>query len=258
MDKAKRLILAMIWLNFIISICFALEVAMKSYAFGLRRAFAQVHWVIKAEFLYQPVVWTMWFTFLFNRSGDYGLEINIFSLGILLRALRVTGLLNEITLWRNFVRTIRALVRPFFNFSVTLYSLYLIYASIGLEFFGGKINSVEVNRLIDAGNDIDESWLYLNFNDYIMSLNTLFSFMWQNDWEAIVYMYELAFDSEKDTGVILYFVTFMELANLIFVNIIIAFVIDTYQSIDETLEAEQEARESKNQIEEDEQGGQNA
>ena len=34
----------------------------------------------------------------------------------------------------------------------------------------------------------------------------------------------------------------MQLANLIFVNIIIAFVIDTYQSIDETLEAERQAK----------------
>ena len=56
-------------------------------------------------------------------------------------------------------------------------------------------------------------------------------------------MYELIYDDEKDPAVILYFVTFMQLANLIFVNIIIAFVIDTYQSIDETLKAEQEAKE---------------
>ena len=41
----------------------------------------------------------------------------------------------------------------------------------------------------------------------------------------------------------LYFISFMQLANLIFVNIIIAFVIDTYQSIEETLVAEQEAKE---------------
>lgn len=38
----------------------------------------------------------------------------------------------------------------------------------------------------------------------------------------------------------------MQLANLIFVNIIIAFVIDTYQSIDETLIAEREAKENEN------------
>lgn len=51
-------------------------------------------------------------------------------------------------------------------------------------------------------------------------------------------MYELVYNLERDSGVLMFFITFMQLANLIFVNIIIAFVIDTYQSIDETLEAE--------------------
>lgn len=97
--------------------------------------------------------------------------------------------------------------------------------------------------MVDHPDDIDENWIYLNFNDYIMSMNTLFGLMWQNDWEAIVYMYELVYNEEKDLGVLLFFISFMQLANLIFVNIIIAFVIDTYQSIDETLEAEVEAKE---------------
>lgn len=61
-------------------------------------------------------------------------------MGILLRALRMTALLNEIDLWRNFIRTIKALLRPFFNFSITLYSLYMIYASLGISFFGGTIS----------------------------------------------------------------------------------------------------------------------
>ena len=61
-------------------------------------------------------------------------------MGILIRVLRVTSVLNEITLWRNFIRTLSALMHPFFKFGVTLYSLYLIYASIGLEYFGGLIN----------------------------------------------------------------------------------------------------------------------
>jgi len=56
-------------------------------------------------------------------------------------------------------------------------------------------------------------------------------------------MFEAVYDMEKDPAVLLYFITFMQLANLIFVNIIIAFVIDTYQSIDETLTAEEEQRE---------------
>lgn len=75
-----------------------------------------------------------------SHSNDYNLEVNILSITILVRSLRVSALLNEIEVWRNFIRTIRALFKPFLNFSLTLYSLYLIYAAIGLEFFGGKIN----------------------------------------------------------------------------------------------------------------------
>ena len=52
LNKARRLILALIWLNFIISICFGLEITMKAFAYGLRRAFSQVNWVIKIEYFY--------------------------------------------------------------------------------------------------------------------------------------------------------------------------------------------------------------
>lgn len=68
---------------------------------------------------------------------------------------------------------------------MTLYSLYLIYASIGQIFFGGLINTESITTF----KDVEESWVYLNFNDFIMSMNTLFGFMWQNDWEQLVWMF---------------------------------------------------------------------
>ena len=48
--KAEKLILAMIWVNFILAILFGLEITMKSYGFGIRRAFSQANWVVKMEF----------------------------------------------------------------------------------------------------------------------------------------------------------------------------------------------------------------
>lgn len=66
--------------------------------------------------------------------------------------------------------------------------------------------------------------------------------MWQNDWEQLVYMYQLLFDLKSNFGVLLYFISFMQLSNLIFINIIIAFVIDTYVQIEETLSLEAQAR----------------
>ena len=55
-------------------------------------------------------------------------------------------------------------------------------------------------------------------------------------------MYQLFFDLDKNFGVLLYFISFMQLSNLIFINIIIAFVIDTYVQIEETLALEAQAR----------------
>lgn len=120
---------------------FGLEIAFKSYAFGLRRAFSTSNWVMKCEYFVQIIIFVTLCFFLFSDSYEFFKnEIIIFDMVILLRALRLTSLLNEIDLWRNFIRTIRALLRPFFNFSVTLYSLYMIYASIGMIVFGGAIS----------------------------------------------------------------------------------------------------------------------
>ena len=148
--KAHRIDLALIWLNFFLAALFGLEIAMKAFAFGLRRAYAQLNWVLKAECFAQPLLWLLFIFFIFGggKNSDYGIEKDVFSLIILLRALRLSSLLNEISLWRNFMRTIRALLRPFMNFGITLYSLFLIYASIGLQAFGGKINQESMTQFM--------------------------------------------------------------------------------------------------------------
>ena len=79
-------------------------------------------------------------------------------------------------------------MKPFTNLLMALYSLYLIYASLGIMWFGGLISRETIKTFnLDI---VDEAWVYLNFNDFIMAMNTLFGFMWENDWEAYVYMYQ--------------------------------------------------------------------
>ena len=51
--------------------------------------------------------------------------------------------------------------------------------------------------------------------------------MWQNNWENVMYMFRIVFPTANPT-ILVFFISFMQMANLIFVNIIIAFVIDTY------------------------------
>ena len=118
------------------------ELVLKCYAFGLRRAFSNANWVVKLEFIYQPLIYFLLIHYIryYNQNESFTFEVNLFSIGILLRSLRISALLNEIELWNNFIRTLKALFKPFINFSMTLYSLYLIYASMGLYLFGGEVN----------------------------------------------------------------------------------------------------------------------
>ena len=147
----QRLLKTLVWLTFLINLLYGVEISLKSYALGLRRAFSQSSWTLKLEYFFQPTIWILWIIFLVqgSLSQSHTIEVDFFELIILFRSLRVTSLLNEVDLWRNFIRTITALVKPFFNFAITLYSLFMIYASLGLEMFGGKMSKSELTLLIE-------------------------------------------------------------------------------------------------------------
>ena len=86
--------------------------------------------------------------------------------------------MRELKIWRNFIRAMQGLVRPFTHLGMALYSLYLIYASIGVAWFGGVLSTDSIKDLMDESDIIAYEWVYLNFNDFIMAMNTLFGFMW--------------------------------------------------------------------------------
>ena len=52
--------------------------------------------------------------------------------------------MRELPAWINFVRAMQALIKPFTDLAMALYSLYLIYASVGVAWFGGLINEESI------------------------------------------------------------------------------------------------------------------
>ena len=182
-EPSLILLLTLIWLNFIISWAYLIELVIKVYAFGIRRAWSGMNWAIKCEFFFQPMILLFFIMFMFdftNLENDYEIEGNLISIGILFRAMRITYFMRELKIWRNFIRAMQALIKPFTNLAMALYSLYLIYASLGVAWFGGMINSESIIIFMekDSNDIISPEWVYLNFNDFVMAMNTLFGFMW--------------------------------------------------------------------------------
>jgi len=59
----------------------------------------------------------------------------------------MTDLMSELEIWRNLVRAMKHLLKPSLNLVLTLYFIYMLYATIGVAFYGGKISVANIGSL---------------------------------------------------------------------------------------------------------------
>ncbi len=50
-------------------------------------------------------------------------------------------------MYETLIKTVKVLTKLFIAFMITLYSFFMIYATIGLEFYGGLINVSVIRKL---------------------------------------------------------------------------------------------------------------
>ena len=76
---------------------------------------------------------------------------------------------------------------PFFKMMFTMYSLFIFYTLIGIQIYGGLINSKTFKEMFDLNPDTDigQEYIWLNFNDFASGLICLFSMMLFNNWQFI-------------------------------------------------------------------------
>ena len=83
----------------------------------------------------------------------------------------------------------------------------------------------------DATSDISGDYIWLNFNDFASGLITLFTMMLFNNWQFIWYQFNYTLDDD-DLTTNAFFLSFMLIASYVIINIIMAFTIDVYTSIE--------------------------
>ena len=108
---------------------------------------------------------------------NYAVFATYFNVVMLIRMVRIFTFLSELEQWKFFTRTLKVLRGPFFNLTFTLYSLYFFYTMLGIHIYGGKITAESTARLFILNEDFDASpdYMWLNFNDFLSGLITLFS-----------------------------------------------------------------------------------
>lgn len=106
-------------------------------------------------------------------------------------------------------------------------TIFYVFATIGSFLFGGKLQNRSPEILHD--DSIPDIYVINNFNDFATSFVTLFSLMVVNNWMVTTEMYVVIYGSKY---IRFYFVIFYYLCVVIGLNIVIAFAIDMYNSIE--------------------------
>ena len=155
---------------------------------------------------------------------------NLCSIIILTRFLRILHLLGEVRQFQTVLLTFYKFQRPFLTMMVSLYTVFFIFAEIGMLCFGGKIktNSAQISE-----QSIPALYYLMNFNDFGSSMITLFHFMVVNNWMITCQMLMLV---TGHTGPVVYFVLFWVFIVLIMMNIMVAFVLEIYDQVGSEVE----------------------
>ena len=123
---------------------------------------------------------------------------------------------------------------PLFRYSYDVLAqvivLFIVFASIGVNIFGGNINSYAMDLYNDAlGTDVE--YEVFNFNTFVNSMITLFIIMLNNNWPVLANLSVITHNQYKRPMKFM-FVFFKFSVNYIFVNSLIAFMIQIFNDFD--------------------------
>ncbi|XP_070037495.1 two pore calcium channel protein 1A isoform X2 [Nicotiana tomentosiformis] len=144
---------------------------------------------------------------------------------LIARMLRLIRLLMHVERYRAFVATFFTLIPSLVPYLGTIFCILCFYCSLGLQIFGGIVNTGNPNLAQTdlAGND----YLLFNFNDYPNGMVTLFNILVMGNWQVWMQSYK---ELTGTAWTYAYFVSFYLISVLWLLNLIVAFVLEAFQA----------------------------
>lgn len=167
----------------------------------------------------------------------------------LLKIASVHEILKFSSEYRLILETITQIVPLLGDLFIQVVLLVLFYGVVGVLFFGGRITTQTPKEYEDmVGNNMENNYEYLTFNDIPSGLLFLYSIMITNDWSKMMTGAILTYKSIQAIAFCrLFFLSFFVLGLMLVLNTTIGAIIDfinTYLSIlkdEEDAEAEEQA-----------------
>jgi len=105
--------------------------------------------------------------------------------------------------------------------------IFYFFALIGMNLFGGYVK--KGSEVFDNNPDIASNWWQVNFNDFFSAIITLWTLMVVNNWMITMKMFTKAMDSNWYR---IYFYVFFYLSSVIGMNLVVAYILDMYSSVE--------------------------
>ena len=163
-----------------------------------------------------------------SHASEYNNIVKLLEIVIFIRLWKILSLLYEIKSMRVVMETMRNLVTPLVNLGGVLFTIYYLFALIGMAIFGGKVQ--KNMKVIVGDTSIPDIYHLDNFNDLLTSIITLFTLMIVNNWMVTVQMFVDVMNNNSYYR--WYFVAFYYFSVIIGINIVVAFAIDMYTSVE--------------------------
>lgn len=180
---------------------------------------------IKLEAIYQIVNIVLFIRFV---SGHFKVEqeFRFLEIIIMIRALKILNIMNELTQFRLITKTFEALIQPFVTLLLCQFLIFYVFAQVGDRIFGGKVYNNDIRIL---GQDfVPDNFVLMNMNDLTASFMTLFALMVVNNWQYTTGLYTLVMESNYYRW---YSILFFFFCVVLVLNIVVAFTIDMYDNI---------------------------
>ncbi|XP_017324467.1 calcium channel, voltage-dependent, L type, alpha 1S subunit, b isoform X2 [Ictalurus punctatus] len=214
--------------NKILLTCFAIEMVMKMYAFGLQ----------------------MYFMSIFNRFDCFVVTVGILeiilvsanvmtSLGIsVMRCIRLLRLMKVTKYWTSLSSLVASLINSIRSIASLLLLLFLfivIFSLLGMQVFGGKFNFP------------DRPLQRSNFDNFPQALISVFQVLTGEEWDSIMYNGIMAHGGPTFPGILvcIYFIILYVCGNFILLNVFLAIAVDNLGEAESLSSAQKEREEEK-------------
>lgn len=117
-------------------------------------------------------------------------------------------------------------MRFVYDLSLQILVVFLIFGSVGLNFFGGSINSFSLD-VYNEDMNTDLNYEYLNFNTFANSLIFLFVIITNNDWPVLANICIADSGRAGNRRLLRFvFIFFKFFVNYVLLNSIVAFMME--------------------------------